>query len=168
MSQYTLRLARRTDAPVALALWQALHAEHESQDPRYKMSEDASARWATDFRDWTQGAGHRIWLAEIASPASETAQRVVGLLTAHLYQPAPTFEPYTMVYVDDLYLKPSARGAGLASRMLDEVRAWAVESGAKEIRAGVLAANAAGRAFWSKQGATDFYVTVTVGVKGEG
>ena len=162
MSTITIRRARRTDAPAALALWQALHAEHEVQDPRYRMSDDAASRWATDFRDWTQGAGHRIWLAEAASPVSPTAQRIVGLLSAHLYQPAPTFEPYTMVYVDDLYLTPSVRGTGVASRMLDEVRAWAEESGALEIRAGVLAANAAGRAFWARQGAEDFYVTVTI------
>ncbi|GAB5534390.1 MAG: hypothetical protein Rubg2KO_06390 [Rubricoccaceae bacterium] len=166
MSDLTIRRARRTDAPVALALWQALHAEHEAQDPRYRMSEDAAQRWATDFRDWTQGSGHRVWLAEVASPVSETAQRVVGLLTAHLYQPAPTFEPYTMVYVDDLYVAPAARGHGVAHRMMDEVRAWAKESGATEIRAGVLAANAAGRAFWQREGATDFYVTMTVGVEG--
>ena len=166
MSDLTIRRARRADAPAALALWQALHAEHEAHDPRYRMSDDAAARWATDFRDWTQGAGHRIWLAEVASPVSATAQRVVGLLTAHLYQPAPTFEPYTMVYVDDLYLAPAARGRGVATRMLDEVRAWAIESGATEIRAGVLAVNAAGRAFWARQGASDFYVTVTVAVDG--
>jgi len=168
VSDLTIRLARRTDAPAALVLWQALHAEHESQDPRYRMSGDAAQRWTTDFRDWTQGAGHRVWLAEVASPVSETAQRVVGLLTAHLYQPAPTFEPYTMVYVDDLYLAPAVRGKGVAHRMMDEVRAWAQESGATEIRAGVLAANAAGRAFWARQGAADFYVTVTARVKGEG
>ncbi|MEO0560281.1 MAG: GNAT family N-acetyltransferase [Bacteroidota bacterium] len=161
MSDFTIRLARRTDAPIALALWQALHAEHERQDSRYRMSEDAAQRWATDFRDWTHSPGHRVWLAEIASPVSESAQRVVGLLTAHLYQPAPTFEPYTMVYVDDLYLIPAARGQGVADRMMDEVRAWADESDAIEIRAGVLAVNSAGRAFWAKQGATDFYVTVT-------
>lgn len=162
MSDITIRLARRTDAPAALALWQALHAEHEAQDPRYRMSADAAQRWATDFRDWTQSTGHRVWLAEVASPVSETAQRRVGLLTAHLYQPAPTFEPYTMVYVDDLYLDPSVRGQGVANQMLDEVRAWATEAGAIEIRAGVLAVNSAGRAFWDRQGAEDFYVTVTI------
>ena len=151
----TIRLARRSDAAAALALWQALHAEHEALDDRYRISADASARWATDFRDWAAGSGHRIWLVEDGA-------RAVGLLTAHLYQPAPTFEPYTMVYVDDLYLDPSARGRGLATRLLDEVRAWAAVSGATEIRAGVLASNAAGHAFWTRQGAMDYYVTVTL------
>ena len=151
----TIRLARRSDAPEALALWQALHAEHEAQDDRYRLRADAPARWATDFRDWVSASGHRIWLVEDDG-------RPVGLLTAHLYEPAPTFEPYTMVYVDDLYLDPSVRGRGLAGRLLDEVRAWAAASGATEIRAGVLASNAAGHAFWARQGATDFYVTMTL------
>ena len=151
----TVRLARRADGPAALALWEALHAEHEALDDRYRISADASARWATDFRDWVGGAGHRIWIVEREG-------RAVGLLTAHLYQPAPTFEPYTMVYVDDLYLDPSVRGRGLARQLLDEVRAWAAASGATEIRAGVLAANAEGHAFWARQGAVDYYVTVTL------
>ena len=157
MNDVAIRLARRADVPAALALWEALHAEHEAQDPRYRMSDDAAQRWATDARDWTQGAGHRVWLAE--APGEP---RPVGLLTAHLYEPAPTFAPYTLVYVDDLYVVPAARGGGVASRLLDETRAWADEAGATEIRAGVLAANAAGRAFWARHGAEDFYVTVAI------
>ena len=151
----TIRPARSSDLPVALALWEALHREHEAQDPRYKLSEDAAQRWATDFRAWTRSDGDRVWLAFDEG-------RAVGLLTAPIYEPAPVFEHLTMIYVDDLYVAPEARGLGVAGRLLDHARRWGTDVGATEIRAGVLASNDAGRAFWARQGATDFSVTVTL------
>ncbi len=151
----TVRPARSSDLPVALPLWEALHREHEAQDPRYRLSEDAARRWATDFRTWTRSSGDRVWLALDDG-------RAVGLLTAHVYEPAPVFAPLTLIYVDDLYVAPAARRSGLAGRLLDAARQWGAEVGATELRAGVLASNPAGRAFWERQGATDFSVTVTM------
>ena len=57
-----------------------------------------------------------------------------------------------MVYVDDLYVAPAARGQRLSSRLLDEARAWGYAQGATELRAGVLAANATGRHVWAREG----------------
>ena len=152
----TVREARRADAEAALALWLALHREHEARDARYRLSDDAAARWRTSFRDWTRSPTSRVWLAVDAD------DRPVGLLTAHLHEPAPTYRPMLMVHVDDLFVAPEARGARLAARLLDAARDWGRAEGATELRAGVLAANAAGRAFWARAGAEDFSVTVTV------
>ena len=150
-----VRRAVASDGAAAVALWTALHREHEAQDERYRLSDDAAARWATDFRTWVRSDADRIWLAEADGAP-------VGLLTAHLYAPAPTFQPAVMVYVDDLYLAPGARGRGVAGRLMDEARAWAYANRATEIRAGVLAVNRAARAFWEKQGAAAFSVVVSV------
>lgn len=150
----TVRPARPSDLPEALALWEALHREHEALDPRYRLSESAALRWSNDFRTWTRGSSDRVWLALGPDP--------LGLLTAHLYEPAPTFEPLSMVYVDDLYVVPEARGRGVAGALLDAAKAWGVEAGAVQLRAGVLAGNEAGRAFWARQGAEDFSVVVTM------
>jgi GNAT superfamily N-acetyltransferase len=154
-----VRRAMPSDRAAAVALWTALHREHEGQDARYRLSDDATARWATDFGTWARSDADRIWLAEADGEA-------VGLLTAHLYAPAPTFRPAVMVYVDDLYVVAGARGQGVAGLLLDEARAWAASNGATEIRAGVLAANPAGRAFWERQGAADFSVVVTIPLGG--
>ena len=151
----TVRPARPADREAAVALWTALHREHERLDARYRLADDAALRWATDFRDWTQSRQDRVWLAETL------LGEAVGLLTAHLYEPAPTFQPYRLVYVDDLYVAPDARRVGVGQRLLEEARAWGREHGAVELRAGILAANAAGRAFWTRETATDFSVTVT-------
>ena len=150
----TVRLARTSDLAVALPLWEALHREHEAQDPRYRLGEDATLRWSNDFRTWARSPSDRIWLA--------LDPEAVGLLTAHLYEPAPTFAPLSMVYVDDLYVAPEARGRGVATALLGAARAWGTEAGATQLRAGVLARNAAGRAFWAREGGEDFSVIVTL------
>ena len=154
-----VRRAVLSDRTAAVALWTALHREHEAQDARYRLAPDAADRWATDFGDWTRSDGDRVWLAE--TPPEEGGAPV-GLLTAHLYTPAPTFEPALMVWVDDLYVAPHARRRGAAGLLLDEARIWAHSHDAGEIRAGVLSANPAGRAFWARQGAADFSVVVTI------
>ena len=160
----TIRRAVPSDRPAAVALWTALHREHEAQDARYRLAPDAAARWATDFRTWARSDADRIWLA-LDDQADEAP---VGLLTAHLYTPAPTFAPSLMVYVDDLYVAPRARRRGVAGGLLGAARAWAVASEAAEIRAGVLASNPAARAFWARTGGVDFSVVVTVGLTAPG
>ncbi len=151
----TIRPARPSDLAPALALWTALHREHQALDPRYRLAGDAPQRWAADFRDWSRSRTSRIWLALDAG-------RPVGLATAHLVQTPPTFEPVVFAYVDDLYVVPESRDAGLGAALLAGVRQWATEAGAAEIRAGVLAANPAGRRFWAREGAEDLSVTVAM------
>lgn len=150
----TIRAARPSDRDAAVALYAALHRHHEALDPRYRLADDALSRWATDVRDWTQSRADAVWLA--MSPAGDA----FGLLTAHLYEPAPVFRRHTLVWVDDLYVAPAARGRGVARRLLDAARAWGRERGAVELRAGVLAANVDARRFWAREGAADFSVTV--------
>ncbi len=152
-----VRPARSSDLPVAVALWTALHREHQALDPRYRLADDAAARWSTDFRDWTRSDGSRVWLALDAG-------RPVGLLTAHLYQPAPVYRERLFVHVGDLYVTPGARGAGVGRALLDHAEAWGRAEGATQLQAGVLAANAAGRAFWGRAGADDYSVTVALGL----
>lgn len=151
----TVRPARPAERDVAVALWTALHREHEAQDARYRLSDDAVQRWTTDVRDWLRSPRDAVWLGlDGATP--------VGLLTAHLYETTPMYAPVSLVYVDDLYVRPASRGRGLASALLGAARAWGADLGATELRAGVLAANGPGRAFWARQGAEDFSVTVTL------
>ena len=161
----TIREARPSDLAAALPLWLALHHEHESLDPRYRLADDAGARWSADFREWTRSRTSRVWLA-VGVSASHPGGRSepAGLVTAHLYVPTPTFEPESLVHVDDLFVAPGARGTGLGARLLDHARQWGAAQGATQLRAGVLAANAAGRAFWTRQGTQDFSVTVTMPV----
>lgn len=150
----TIRAARAADRATAIELWAALHREHEAHDARYRIAEDAAQRWATDIREWIRSPQDGVWLAD-----AENA--VVGLLTAHLYEPTPTFQPLLFLYVDDLYVRPPWRGSGVGRALLDAATAWGKERGAVEVRAGVLASNPSARGFWQAVGATDYSVTVT-------
>ncbi|NNF57625.1 MAG: GNAT family N-acetyltransferase [Rhodothermaceae bacterium] len=156
MSVIRVRPAARADQEAALGLWLALHREHEALEPRYRLAADAAARWAHDFPEWVRSDHHCLRVAE------SDGSTLVGLLTAHAGWPVPVYAPVSFVHVDDLFVDPSARGQGLGVALLDAVRVWAAGIGATEIRAGVLAANPAGRAFWGAQGAEPFSTTVIV------
>ncbi|MEM1055965.1 MAG: GNAT family N-acetyltransferase [Bacteroidota bacterium] len=150
-----IRKARRADRDGALALWHLLQEEHEAKDSRYRISEDAASRWSTDFRSWTRAHTSSVWVAE-------ADDRLVGLLTAHLVEPAPVYAGLPFVFVGEIVVTPDWRGHGVAGRMLGAAREWGLQLGAGDLRAGVLATNPAGRRFWERQGATDFSVTVTM------
>lgn len=151
----TVRRARAADADEVRRLWQALHHEHEWTDVRYRMSEDAALRWASDLREWTRSDTDRVLVAE-------GADELMGMTVAHLAWPAPIYAPRLMVWVDDLYVLPAYRGQGVGRALLDALRAWGREQGAEEIRAGVLATNDGARRFWAGAGGADYSVTVTL------
>lgn len=151
-----VRLATRDDRNGAVALWRQLQADHEAQDVRYRVSEDAEARWTTDFRSWTRSHTNRVWVAEAPNGA------LVGLLTAMLADPSPMYRGLPFVFVTDLVTDRLWRGQGIATALLRAAREWAREIGAGEIRAGVLSTNPRGRAFWAREGARDFNVTVVI------
>ena len=149
-----VRPAEQADQDEALALWRALHHEQEALDPRYRLAEDAPDRWAHDFPEWVRSAHHCIRVAESKTGA------LVGLLTAHAGWPVPVYASVSFVHVDDLFVSLPARGQGIGVALLDSVREWAADIGATEIRAGVLAANSSGQAFWTEQAAQPFSTTL--------
>ncbi len=151
-----VRRARPGERDAVLALWTALHREHEALDPRYRLADDAPLMWANDFQEWARDDQHAYLVAE------EERGRLVGLITAHLLVPTPVYAPDLFAHVDDLYVVPEARGRGVGARLVEAVRDWARAQGASSLRAGVLALNPAGRAFWARMGAADFAVTVTL------
>lgn len=153
----TVRRARAADADAVRGLWEALHREHEATDARYRLSEDAALRWASDLREWTRSESDRVLVAEVGDEP-------VGLAVAHLMWPAPVYAPHLMVWVDDLYVQPGYRGQGVGRALLDALRAWGREKGATDLRAGVLATNPGARRFWAGAGGVDYSVTVTLGL----
>ncbi|OZC02526.1 GNAT family N-acetyltransferase [Rubricoccus marinus] len=156
-----IRRAGREDRVAALGLWRQLQTDHEEQDPRYRIAPDAEARWATDYRTWTRAHTSRVWVAE-ATTSPEASGELVGLLTAHLADPAPMYRGVPFVFVGDLVTARGWRGHGIGARLVETARAWGRELGAGELRAGVLATNPSGRRFWEREGASDFSITVVM------
>jgi len=157
MSSVTIRRARRDDEDAAVALWASLQAEHEAMDTRHRPSDSAPKRWRNDFRVWVESDAHRVFVAEAEGT-------LVGLVTAHPYWPSPMYEQKLEVYITELVVAPEQRGQSVGARLVDAVRAWAREQGVTRIRAGVMSRNERGRAFWQREGAEDFFTTVTLPV----
>lgn len=153
-----IREARLEDREPAVRLWRLLQKTHEMLDKRYRSSSDAEQRWRTDFNDRVR---EHLALVLVA----ENSDRLIGLLTAQIYHPAPIYEPATLVYVEDLIVEPEFRRKGVGRALVDHAVQWGNELGATEMRAGVLACNQLARTFWEKNGAGDYYVTVSGSTK---
>lgn len=159
MSTVTIRRARRDDEGAAVALWRHLQVEHRAMDARHRPSDSAAERWRNDFCVWVKSDAHRVFVAE-------TRDGLVGLVTAHPYWPSPMYEQELEVYITELVVAAEQRGAGIGKQLVEAVRGWAREQGVAQIRAGVLSRNERGRAFWRREGADDFFTTVTLSVDG--
>jgi GNAT superfamily N-acetyltransferase len=151
----TIRPATTDDIEGAVTLWRTLQEEHEGIEERLRRSRDAEVRWRNDFRVWVRSHAHGIFVADDAG-------RLVGLITAHPYWPAPVYTPREEAYVNELVVLPGWRQRGLGRGLVEAVRTWARQRGIEQIRAGVLSVNPEALAFWRRVGASDFFVTVTI------
>lgn len=155
METFGVRRAQKHDQERVGTLWLALLEEQAAREPRFDVAEDAPARWRNDFSLWLRDDRRRVFVAARGG-------EVVGFVTAHRWAPPPIYALSSEVYLDELYVAPEARRSGLGTRLVQAVRAWAEALGADRLRLGVLAVNEAGVAFWKKQAATPFAVTMTV------
>ena len=149
-----VRPARREDRAACVRLWAALQAAQTALDPAHRLAPDAAERWATDFADWTRSKVDAVWVAERSGD-------VVGLLTAHPHRPSPLYADRLLVWLDDLYVEPSARGCGVATALLDAGEAFARELGADGVEAGIRTANAPMRELWARRRGRESVVVVT-------
>ena len=154
---FPVRPARPEDRAACVRLWEALQVEQTALDPSHQLAPDAATRWANDFREWVRSPVDAVLVAERGGT-------VVGLITAHPHRPAPLYADRLLVWLDDLYVVPGARGAGVASALLDAAEAFAGELGAEGVEAGIRAANAPMRALWARRGGREAAVGVEKGL----
>lgn len=152
-----IRTAAAADAATLLALWQALMAEHEAFDPRFRLADDAALRWQNDLPFWLRDRERGLWVAERDGTP-------VGFAHAHWWVAPPLYAGPDEAYLAEVYVVPEARGHGAGRRLLAAARDWAAGQGLARIRLGVLAANAEALAFWRACGAEPFSVTLTLPV----
>lgn len=151
----TTRRAQREDQARIAALWQDLLEEQAELEERFGMAEDALERWNNDYPQWLRDETRRIFVAE-------EGDNLIGFITAQRWAPPPIYAFSDEVYVNELYVAPSARRTGAGEALVEVMRAWADDLGAARIRLGVLAANGPGRAFWAEQGARAVSLTLAI------
>ena len=124
-------------------------------DLRLRLADDALERWENDFGHWVVDEASRVLVADQEGV-------LVGFVTAGLWRPPPIYASIEEVYINELYVTPTARGQGIGRGLVEAVRAWAEAWPVQRLRIGVLAANAGGQAFWRRLEAQPFSVAFTI------
>jgi len=133
----------------------ALLEEQEARDERMGVADDARQRWANDFPMWITDETRRIFVA-VAD------DEILGFASARRWGPPPVYRDEEEVFLDELYVRPSARRQGFGTQLVTAVREWAAEIEATRIRLRLLTANDDARAFWSAQDARPLMETRTI------
>lgn len=141
-----IRPATRADVGALHRLWRALWDEQAPEGGPFRLSPDADERWRNDVTFWLRDEAALLLVLELDGA-------VCGFVRAELWRPPPIYAPALEAYVDEVYVMPQYRGAEWGRRLVEQVERWATGRGATALRAGVVAGNGAGGAFWARVGA---------------
>ena len=153
-----IRPVERGDLVPVLRLWAYLDALQSDLDPVLATVEDAEALWTAEFNSMLDDPGVLALVATIE-------REVVGLVTAHVAEPRPLYQPDLFVFVDEIVVAPAWRQRGVAKRLVEQVQAWAHGLGIARVEARVVAAGEAARAFWRSVGGEAVAVTMRLSAK---
>ncbi len=156
MNYPDVRRAQMPDQEAVGQLWLQLLNEQSDHDDRMGIADDALERWTNDFPVWIEDETARIYVAEGENGNS------VGFATARRWGPPPIYEESSEVYLDELFVRPDDRRSGYGTQLVNAVRHWANQLGARRIRLRALTANQDGRAFWAAQDAIPMSMTFTI------
>jgi ribosomal protein S18 acetylase RimI-like enzyme len=143
-------------------LWLALKAHHTAILPSEGQPRSDDEGWAIrsgNYREWIKEDDAFFTIARTTATGAPVGYAFTTLLSAGPTWPTPA----RVGYVESLVVAPTARGTGLGRRILQTVWDQLQTVGAEEIRLGVIAANASGRAFYESLGFEAFELTMRVG-----
>ena len=163
--RFILRRAEKRDRDRVADLWAAFLEEQAALDSRFQLADDARERFENDFPVWIDDETQRTFVVEEKKAEAGT---LVGFATAHRWGPPPIYAEASEVFVDEFYVVPEARRAGVGRRLAGALRDWAEELNADRLRLRVVHANEDGQAFWEAVGGKPFSMTMTVELDREG
>src|SRR4028118_1138242 len=137
---FAIRAGRREDAEAAARLGMRSAEEHTSHDPVYTTAPGAEKTMRRFLADLARNSYAFVFIATVGD-------RTVGFVSGELREGSPTFLPKTWASVDDVFVEPDHRNAGIGHALLRSVEAWAKERGASGVSLQVAAANARARKF---------------------
>ena len=133
-----VRDARREDAPAIVALIEALAAFEQLPGP----DADGAARLAE------HGFGARPYFESLVAESEGTIVAYAIFVTTY-----STFRLRPSLFLEDIFVHPDARRRGIATAMMERLRALAVERGCGRFEWMVLDWNAGAQALYTKLGA---------------
>ena len=144
-AQPHLLAARQADFEAVATLFGELHQYNASLDARFTLAENWRQLLEEQFRR-TCSLSSALWLLAWVD------EKPVGLLMLENHLDSPLFRHHAWVELVALYVRASSRGTGLARRLMDEARLWAVAREAERMQLYVTTSNEHARAFYRRCG----------------
>lgn len=140
-----IRRATAADLDRICGWWAELAQLHAAASPRFRLAPGALRSAHTYFEGELSGADSLVLVADLdGAPA--------GFANAQVRPRPPVLDPSIMGHVDNVYVVPAARRAGVASALLAAVRAWFEGRGLKVWGTHVHAWNEASLALCARHG----------------
>lgn len=152
-----MRIGREPLSDDVRALWLAMRDHHGAVAAfgPVRGDEDSWARRSADYAAWLTEPGSFLLVARAADG------RALGYAMVVLRGASPTWrEPQQRAEVESLSVAPDARGGGVGKALLDAVDAELAGTGIDEVVLTAVAANAAARRFYAREGFEEAFVTL--------
>ncbi len=152
MSDFLIRAAKPTDEPEIVELAKQEMLQHARSDPRFRLREDASSRYAVYLHKRLREIDSSVFVAE--GPGAEILGAAIGSIRIQ----EAFFETRRFGYVSDLVVLPDARRRGVGTALWNRVSLWFRGLGVSVVRLHIASRSEAAQGFWKKIGAEPFLV----------
>lgn len=139
------------------ALWLPFIRDLAGMRDDFALAEDVDVvAEELEFRlERLDSEGYRHWVAvedSTGGPLADDDGALVGFVATDVDEPSPVFDRPDRLVISDIYVRESARGTGLADRLMARARERAREVGCEQLRLDVDVANERALAFYERCG----------------
>ncbi len=144
-----IRRASPDDLTSVGSLWLQMMREHESRDPRFRLSEEPEKAYIEQLRQMLDAPDNALFVAEYE-------RRIQGYVLALLLPNPPVFKEPRYGFIAEMVVSPTLRRSGTGRLLWGRATRWFKRKGVKSVQLNVSPLNQAGIAFWESLGFKDF------------
>jgi len=141
------------DVAALRELWLELHHHHQEVAPQSGEFTDDESSWrvrSSEYRQWLDDPRSFLLLAR-------SGQRLVGYAVVRVMESGPELNdawrvPKTIAEIETMLVSAEFRGAGLGSRLLDEIDAELGRQGISEVMVGLMPGNDGAQRLYERRG----------------
>lgn len=141
------------DVAALRELWLELHHHHQEVAPQSGEFADDESSWrvrSSEYRQWLDDPRSFLLLAR-------SGQRLVGYAVVRVMESGPELNdawrvPKTIAEIETMLVSAEFRGAGLGSRLLDEIDAELGRHGISEVMVGLMPGNDGAKRLYERRG----------------